>query len=87
MPYPPFTDDKGYNEVIKTMLPIVSTMSFVILCVTVVKRVVEEKQSGAKVKHCELLKKHIEVLTTVFISGTHETDGHGGLDLLVKLDD
>jgi len=24
---------------------------------------------------------------TVFISGTHETDGHGGLDLLVKLDD
>jgi hypothetical protein len=84
MPYPPYTDDKGYNEVIKTMLPIISTMSFVILCVTVVKRVVEEKQSGAKVK--TKLFKYIKIFD-ILSSGTHETDGHGGLDLLVKLDD
>jgi ABC-type Na+ efflux pump permease subunit len=49
MPYPPYYDDSGYTSVVKTMLPFVSMFSFMILCTTVVKRVVEEKQSGAKV--------------------------------------
>ncbi|XP_065331487.1 phospholipid-transporting ATPase ABCA1-like isoform X2 [Cloeon dipterum] len=52
MPYPPFTDDHGYSLAVKSMLPFVSMFSFIILCTTVTKRVVEEKQSGAK----ELMK-------------------------------
>ncbi|XP_059481121.1 phospholipid-transporting ATPase ABCA1-like isoform X2 [Neocloeon triangulifer] len=52
MPYPPYMDDNGYAAAVKTLLPFLSMFSFIILCTTVTKRVVEEKQSGAK----ELMK-------------------------------
>ncbi|KAJ9595471.1 hypothetical protein L9F63_013335, partial [Diploptera punctata] len=50
-PYPPYHDD-NFVELFSYLLPFCTVLSFVLLCPSVLKRVVEEKQSGVK----ELMK-------------------------------
>ncbi|KAK5648970.1 hypothetical protein RI129_003862 [Pyrocoelia pectoralis] len=51
-PYPPHYNDMGTNNIFARVLPIVTVFSFVFLCPSVLKRVVEEKSTGIK----ELMK-------------------------------
>lgn len=48
-PYPPYLNDLGFTDMFLYVLPIVTIFSFVFLCPAVIKRVVEEKQTGIKV--------------------------------------
>ncbi|XP_031329080.1 ATP-binding cassette sub-family A member 3-like isoform X1 [Photinus pyralis] len=51
-PYPPYKNDKGLSEIFQSFLPAVTVFSFVFLCPSVLKRVIEEKSTGIK----ELMK-------------------------------
>ncbi|XP_018325058.1 retinal-specific ATP-binding cassette transporter [Agrilus planipennis] len=51
-PIPPHLNDIGINDMFNYILPIVTVFSFVTLCLSVLKRVVEEKNTGIK----ELIK-------------------------------
>jgi hypothetical protein len=47
-PYPAYRHD-NFVEVLTTFLPMCTVISFVMLCPAILKRVVEEKESGVEV--------------------------------------
>lgn len=47
-PYPPYEVDEALN-VFMECLPLLTLFSFILICPSVLKRVVEEKETGAKV--------------------------------------
>ncbi|KAL1501621.1 hypothetical protein ABEB36_006918 [Hypothenemus hampei] len=51
-PYPPYKADSGISQVFMFYLPLITLFSFIFVCPAVIKRVVEEKESGIK----ELMK-------------------------------
>lgn len=48
-PYPPHSDNSGFNDIIMTIMPASTMFSFVFMLQAVLKRIVEEKVTGIKV--------------------------------------
>lgn len=49
-PYPPYKSDSGLSSVFIMWLPLITLFSFIFVCPVVLKRVVEEKYTGIKVR-------------------------------------
>lgn len=60
-PYPPHTEDP-IKMVIIEVLPLLTMFSFIFICPAVLKRVVEEKQAGTKVRLTLIPKSRTEDL-------------------------
>lgn len=50
-PYPPYKRDEMFTILFREYLPLLTLFSFIFLCPAVLKRVVEEKQTGTKVNN------------------------------------
>lgn len=48
-PFPPHKLDSGISDLLLEYLPVITLFSFICLCPALLKRVVEEKQTGIKV--------------------------------------
>jgi hypothetical protein len=49
-PYPEYVDRTDFfTQIFSTLLPFFTVLSFVMLCPSIMKRVVEEKETGVKV--------------------------------------
>jgi hypothetical protein len=49
-PYPEYVDRTDlFAQIFSTLLPLFTVLSFVMLCPSIMKRVVEEKETGVKV--------------------------------------
>lgn len=47
-------NDMGFTEIYNIVLPVLTVISFLFLCPSLLKRVVEEKQTGIKVRQINL---------------------------------
>lgn len=50
-PYPPHKVDEGITSIFIEYLPLLTLFSFIFVCPAILKRVVEEKQTGTKVTY------------------------------------
>lgn len=63
-PYPPHKIDEVVTSLFIEYLPLLTLFSFIFLCPAVLKRVVEEKQTGTKVKY---KKNHLIYFHSVLV--------------------
>lgn len=50
-PYPPYTVDDAVSSLFREYLPLLTLFSFIFICPAILKRVVEEKETGTKVNY------------------------------------
>lgn len=79
-PYPPYTKDVGFEDVYRIILPVIAVLSFLFLCPSLLKRVVEEKQSGIKVRILmDLVSQNASIW---YFSGINEVNGTSVMDVV-----
>ena len=76
-PYPPHYQNNGATSLFMNMIPAITMFSFVFLCPTILKSVVEEKSNGIKVRNHEHSYNHNVMINMNFIfTGTDENKSH-----------
>lgn len=58
-PYPPHKIDEEFTTIFTEYIPFLTLFSFLFVCPAILQRVVEEKQTGTKVKYTFLIISNV----------------------------